>query len=153
MVETEAEKRKKKFEEKYPPIDIEKEEKRIQKAKAKYSMDAQKVNDNLTEYLDIKDPIVWKGKAIAWVKRPTMKQLKALIPKEMRTYVENPQDVPEKLNKKYEGHFYGKMADLIAIPKHTAKEWEEIGNPWFMRRFWEHIAQIAQLMEGNIESF
>jgi len=135
------------------PEDLAKHPEKVAKTKAKYSMDQAKVEEALTDFLNIKDPIVFKGKAIAWVKRPSMKQLKAMIPKELRPYVDNPQDVPEKVNKKYESFFYEKMAELIVIPERTAEEWEDYANPWFVRMFWEHIANIAKLMEGPIEGF
>jgi len=135
------------------PERIGKHEARVKETKAKYSMDAAKVDRALTEYLQIKDPIVVDGKAIMWCKRPSMKQLKAMIPNEMHPYVDKPEDVPEELREKYEDHFYEQMADIIAIPKKTAKEWEAINNPWLTRLFWNHIAEIANLLEGRIEGF
>jgi len=97
--------------------------------------------------------MLWKGKAIAWVRRPSMKQLKGLIPPEVAKYVNKPKAVPEELGKKYEKFFYEKMAEMIAVPERTAEEWEEKVNVWFIRKFWEHIANVAQLMEGQIEGF
>jgi hypothetical protein len=148
--------RKKSIEEKYPPMspeDIRKEEQTIERGKAKYSMLMADVEKALSEFLDQVDPIDWKGKAIAWVRRPSMKELKALIPPEMAKYMDNPKAVPEEMTKRYEGHFYTKMAELIKIPKKTAEQWEATANPWFMRLFWEHIADIAKLMEGQVEGF
>lgn len=135
------------------PEKIGKHEARVKQTKIKYSMDAAEVERALTEYLEIKDPIVVDGKAIAWVKRPSMKQLKAMIPKELRPYVDSPTEVPEELNKRYENFFYEKMAEIIAIPKRTASEWEALANPWFTRLFWNHIAEIANLLEGRVEGF
>jgi len=135
------------------PEEIKGHEKRVAKTKAKYSMDQAEVERALTDFLNIKDPIVFKGKAIAWVKRPSMKQLKAMIPQELRPYVDNPQDVPEEINKKYESFFYEKMAEIVVVPKKTAEEWEAYANPWFVRMFWAHIADVAKLMEGPIEGF
>lgn len=138
--------------------EIKEEARRMDEAKAKYSRDLAKVESALTEYLETLDPMLWinpKGEtvAIAWIRRPSMKKLKEMIPKEMREYVDNPLEVPEELNKKYESHFYEKMAEMIAIPERTPEEWETKANPWFIRRFWEHIASIAQMMEGQIEGF
>lgn len=135
------------------PESIREHERKVEQTKSKYSMDSAETEKNLTEYLEIKDPIVAGGKAIMWCKRPSMKQLKEMIPKEMRPYVDNPAEVPEEMNQRYEKHFYEKMAELIAIPKKSAKDWEEISNPWFVRLFWNHIANIAQLLEGRIEGF
>ena len=134
------------------PDDLAQHDKKVAKTKAKYSMDAAEVEKALTDYLEIKDPIVVDGKAIMWCKRPSMKQLKELIPQELRPY-ENPEDVPEELNKKYELHFYEKMAEIIAIPEKTAEEWRKIANPWFARLFWGHIKNIAEQLDGRIEGF
>jgi len=136
-----------------PPEEVKRHDERVARTKAKYSMDQAEVEKALTDFLNIRDPIVVNGKAIAWVKRPSMKQLKAMIPKELRPYVDNPKDVPEELNEKYENFFYEKMAEIIVVPKRSASEWEEWANPWFVRLFWQHIANIAQLMEGPIEGF
>jgi len=142
--------------EKFPPMspeDIKREEEAIEKGKTKFSMEQAEVEKALTEYLEIKDPIVHKGKAIAWVKRPSMKQLREMIPPEMAKFMDNPKGVPEEVAKRYEGHFYKKMAELIVVPEYTAEEWEAKANPWFVRLFWEHVANIAKLMEGQVEGF
>jgi len=144
------------IERKYPPMspeDIKAEEKTIEEGKAKLSMEMSVVEDALTEYLSISDPVVYKGKAVMWILRPTIKQLKALIPPEMREYVGNPKDVPEETGKKYEQFFYEKLAEMVTVPKYTAEQWQEKANPWLLRLFWEHIAKIARLMEGQIEGF
>jgi len=150
-------KKKKSFSERFPPLDAEgirEQEELMDKAKRKYATDAQEVSDALTDYLDIKDPMLWKGKAIAWVRRPSMKQLKELIPVEMRRYInKDPSEIPKSVDKKYEKFFYEKMAEMIVIPKYTAAEWETKANPWLIRRFWLHISEIAKLMEGHIENF
>jgi len=142
--------------EKYPPMspeDIRKEIEQTEKGKTKYSMEMSDVEKALTDYLEITDPLVHNGKAIAWVKRPSMKQLKELIPPEMAKYMDDPKSAPELITKKYEGHFYKKMAELIKIPEHTAEQWEAKANPWLIRLFWQHIADIAKLMEGQVEGF
>jgi len=154
---SEKSEKKKSFAEQYPPLDekgIREQEELMDKAKQKYASEAQEVSDALTDYLNIKDPMVLKGKAIAWVRRPSMKQLKELIPLEMRKYVnKDPDEIPKTINKKYEKFFYEKMAEMIVIPKYTPKEWEAKANPWLIRRFWLHISEIARLMEGHIENF
>lgn len=152
----EKDKGKKPITEKYPPMspeDVRKEEERIRKGKAKYSMEQSEVEKALTEYLELVDPLVWEGKAIALIRRPTMKQIKELIPEEMAKYADNPKGVPQEIAKKYEKHFYAKMAELIKVPEYTAEEWENKANPWFTRLFWEHINQIALMLEGQIEGF
>lgn len=144
------------IEEKYPSMseeDIKNESAAIEKGKAKLSMELSVVEDALTEFLNTPDPIVWNNKAIMWVRRPTIKQLKALIPAEMREYVDSPKEIPEETSKKYEKFFYEKLAEMVTVPKYTAEQWKEKANPWFLRLFWEHIAKIAKLMEGQIEGF
>lgn len=153
---TEKPQKEKSIVEKYPPMspeEIKKEEEQIEKGKTKYSMELSDVEKALTDYLEIVDPIMYKEKAIAWVRRPSMKQLKELIPPEMAKYMDNPKSVPDSISKKYEGHFYKKMAELIKVPEYTAEQWEAKANPWFARLFWQHIADIAKLMEGQIEGF
>lgn len=144
--------------EKYPPMspeDIEAEEKRVERGKAKLSMELSEVEDALTEYLDIVDPIVnpKNGKAIMWVRRPTVKQLKELVPPEMRKYMDNPKDIPEDVGKKYEKFFYEKLAEMVKVPNYDAETWKEKANPWLLRLFWTHIAEISKLMEGEVEGF
>lgn len=146
----------------YPPLskeEIAKETEAMEKAKAKYSMEQTDVESALTEYLDVLDPIIWENpktketKAIAWVRRPSMKQLKDLIPPSMTKYINNPKSLPEEEAKEYEKFFYKKMAELIVVPKYTAEQWETKANPWFIRKFWDHIAEIAKFMQGQIEGF
>lgn len=132
---------------------IQAEEKQIQKTKQTYHLDQAEIEKNLTEFLAQKDPLMWEGKAIALIKRPSMKELKKLIPPEMRKYVDNPEALPEKLGKKYEKFFYKKMSEFIVVPKKTPEEWEAMTNPWLIRLFWMHFASIARLMEGQIEGF
>ena len=132
---------------------IKKEEEKIAKAKAVFNIDQAEVEKNLTEYLAIKDPLMHNGKAIALIRRPSMKELKALIPPEMRKYVDDPKGLPPEAGKKYEKFFYQKMSEYIVVPKKTAKEWEATINPWFIRLFFDHFAQIAKIMEGQIEGF
>lgn len=135
------------------PEEIDAEIRGQEKARQKYSTDAAEVEEALTNYLKITDPIVHNGKAIAWVRRPSMKELKALIPKEMYKYMDNPQDAPEATVKKYKNFFYEKMADLITVPNYTVAQWEEKANPWLVRKFWEHIGEIVKLMQGHVEGF
>lgn len=151
---------KKTFDEKYPPLDKEgiKEEIKGQKtAKTKYAAEALEIEKNFAEFCEVLDPIEWKnpktGKfmKIGLVRRPTMKQIKELVPPEMAKYIGK--KAPEKLEKKYAKFFYEKMADLIVIPDKTAEEWERDGNPWYMRMFWQHIADIQKLIEGQAEGF
>jgi len=146
----------KKEEPKFPamsPEEIAEDIKRQEQAKQKYSVDAAEVEEALTDYLKIRDPIVHNGKAIAWVRRPSMKELKELIPKEMMKYMNTPDKVPESVLKKYQNFFYEKMEDLIVVPKYTAAQWEAKANPWLIRKFWDHIGEIVKLMEGSIEGF
>lgn len=153
---------KKKGKEKFPALskeEIEREAKAQEKASVQYSMEQAEVEKALTEYMEMLDPILWTNprtnveKAIAWVRRPTMKQLKALIPPDVAKYVDKGEEIPEELNKKYEKYFYEKMSELIAIPERTPAEWEEKINPWFLRLFLEHVNNIAKFVQGQIEGF
>jgi len=149
-------KKKVNIQEKYPPMspeDIVNEEKATEAGKAKLSMEMSEVEEALTDYLSISDPVVYKGKAIMWIHRPTVKQLKQLIPPEMRDYIGSPEKVPEETGNKYEAFFYEKLAEMVTVPKYTAEQWKEKANPWLLRLFWEHIAKIAQMMEGEVEGF
>jgi len=152
----EKKKGKKSFEETHPAMskkDVKEEIERQEKARAKFSMEAADVEKALTEYLEIKDPLIHNGKAVAWVRRPTMKQLKNVTPPEMAKYMENPKEVPEHVGKKYEKHLYEQMELLIAVPEHTAEEWAEIATPWLIRLFFEHLSDIVALVEGQAEGF
>ena len=150
---------KKSFAEKYPPLDeegIKKEVKGQETAKTKYAAEALEIEKNFTEFCEVLDPIEWKnsdGKfvTIAKVRRPTMKQMKELVPPEMAKYVGK--KAPKELEEKYAKFFYEKMAEMIVFPEKTADEWEADGNPWFMRMFWQHIADIVKLIEGQAEGF
>jgi len=153
---------KKKVVDKYPAMsreDIEEDARRQEQAQVKYSMDAAEVDKALTEYMEMLDPIVWtnpktnKKVAIAWVRRPTMKELKKIIPEEIQKYVVKQEDIPEEVGEKYATFLYEKMAELIVIPKRNAEQWEEFSNPWFLRRFYKHIGNIADLMKGQVEGF
>jgi hypothetical protein len=147
------------IEKKYPAMsqeDIEAEEKKIETGKAKLSMELADVEDALTEYLDITDPIISPktGKAIMWIRRPSVKELKGLIPPEMREYMDGSKEVPEEIGKKYEKFFYNKLAEMVKIPEHTAEQWRDKCNPWLLRLFWAHIAKVSKLMEeGEVEGF
>jgi len=152
--------RKKSFAEKYPPLDkagIKKEIKDQETAKTKYVAEALEIEKNFAEFCEVLDPIMWKnprtGKfvKIALVRRPTMKQMKELVPPEMAEYVGK--KAPKELEEKYAEFFYQKMAEMIVFPERTADGWEEDGNPWYLRMFWQHIADIVKLIEGQAEGF
>lgn len=151
---------KKTFAEKYPPLDergIKEEIKGQETAKTVFAARALEIEKNFTAFNEVLDPIQWKnpqtGKTvdIALVRRPTMKEIKALVPPEMAKYIGK--KAPEEMEKKYAHFMYERMADLIVLPDKTAKEWEADGNPWFLRRFWQHIADIQRLIEGQSEGF
>lgn len=147
----------KKFLEKHRPLEkkggVGEEIKREKKAKEKYNIDIAEVEKNLTEFLDIKDPIRFNGKVIAMCRRPSMKELKELIPKELQPYLEDPTGLPEDKIDEYDDFFYAKLSELIVVPNFTPKKWKEKANPWFIRLFWEHIASIAKVFEMRIEGF
>jgi len=150
------EQKKKDFLAKHKPLskeDIAKSKKDIEKAKEKYAVSIASIEQALTEFMEIRDPIKYNGKTIMLVRRPTMKELQELIPKDIGPFIEDPSSVSEKDMEKYDDLFYGNLAKLIVVPKRTAKEWKEKANPWLLRLFFEHIASITKVMEGEAEGF
>lgn len=147
-----------KKEPKYEAVDPKKEMLRQDMARAQFSGDMAEIEKNLTEYLQIEDPLIHNGKVVALVKRPSMNDMKKLVPPEMMKYAnmkpeEIPEDAMKELNEKYEDFYYEKMAELIVKPKYTAAKWKEKANPWFMQLFWGHIENISQLSSGRVDSF
>jgi hypothetical protein len=146
------------IEDKYPPMspeDIENEVQAVERGKAKLSMEYADVEEALTEYLETPEPIInpANGKAIMWIRRPSIKELKGLIPAEMRKYTDNDKEVPESVSTKYEEFFYRKLAEMVVVPKYTAEQWKAKANPWLLKLFWTYIANISKFMEGKIEGF
>lgn len=156
-----AKNKKKTFSEKYPPLDkggIKDEIEGQKTAKTVYAANAMEIEKNFTEFNKVLDPIYGqlpdgKKATIALVHRPKMRQIRALIPPEMAKYIAKGENPPEELEKKYAKFIYQKMAELIAVPEKTAEEWEEDSNPWFLNKFWKHIADIQTLIEGQSEGF
>lgn len=126
-----------------------------EEAKKDYNVDMAVVEAALTEFLEIKDPIVYNKKAIAWVRRPTMKELKTMFPNEMLELMDANKldDLPPEEAEKYNKVLYDAMANLIVIPKHTAEEWENKSNPYFLKMFYEHIANMALILQPQVEGF
>lgn len=125
-----------------------------EKARKKYRLDMAQVEKSLTEYLQTSEPVLWEGKPILWVRRPSMREIKALTPtKKQMEYMENPQNMPDALQKEYDDRFYAKFSELVVAPKKTADEWREIMNPWLLRLFWGYIAKIGNLLGAEIEGF
>jgi len=148
--------KKKKLLAKHKPLkkaDVERAKKEAKKAKEKYAVDTAAVEKALTEFLSIKDSIKWEGKVIAMVRRPSMKELKELIPSNVKSHLDDPQGIPAEKFDDYDELFFGNMAKLIVTPKKTAKQWKETANPWFLRLFFEHIANIAKVMDMQVEGF
>ena len=125
-------------------------------AKSKYNSEMAIVEAALTEFLDIKDPIVWNKKAIAWVRRPTMKELKILFPTDMLNAMSEGKSIedlsPEKAEE-YDNTLYGIMGDLIVIPKFTGEQWKSKSNPYLIKLFYDHIAKIALILQPQVENF
>ena len=155
-----SENKKKTFAEKYPALDakgIERQKAGQQATKTKYTAKALEIEKNFTAFGEVLDPIEWKDpntekfKTIAMVRRPTMKQMKEMVPPEMVKYVGK--KAPKELEEKYAKFMYQKMSEMIAIPERIADGWEEYANPWFMRKFWQHIEDIVKMIEGESEGF
>lgn len=130
--------------------DVIKEQEEIQK---QYNSQMANIESNLTSFLEIEDPLVVNGKLLAMVRRPSMKEIKKLFPKELLeigasgkvpTY-----DESEEMNKA----LYEMMGSLITKPKHTAEEWENKTNPYFIRAFYDHIMKMSQALETQVEGF
>jgi len=142
--------------EKHPPLTEEqiKERKEAkEKAKEQYTVNVAEIEKTLTEFLEVKDPLLWEEKVIAWIRRPTMKELSELIPTQVQKYLDNPEGLPVDKISEYDELFYTNMEKMIVIPKKTAKEWKETANPWFLRLFFEHIISIAKVLEMQVEGF
>lgn len=126
----------------------------MDKARQKYQFSMAEAEKNLTEYLDITDPVVADGKPILWIRRPSMKEIKALTPtKEQIDYMEKPQTMPSELQKEYDDRFYKKFSELVVAPKKTSDEWRDVMNPWLLRLFWGYIAKIGNILGAEIEGF
>lgn len=126
----------------------------MDKARQKYQFDLAEAERNLTEYLKISDPIIVDDKPIFWIRRPSMKEIKALTPnKEQMAYMENPENMPTKLQKEYDDRFYKKISELITAPEKTSDEWREVMNPWVLRLFWGYIAKIGNILGAEVEGF
>lgn len=124
--------------------------------KKQYNADMASVESALTDFLNIKDPIVFNGKAIAWVRRPTMKELKNLFPREMMEAVKDQkqfESISQEQAESWDKEMYKVMSNLIEIPKHTAEEWETKSNSVFVSLFYEHLANIVKKISPDIEGF
>lgn len=126
----------------------------MDEARKRYNLDMAVVEKNLTEYLEIADPVVVDGKDIFWVRRPSMLEIKDLTPtKEQMKFMENPKAMPTDLQKEYDDRFYKKVSVLIVAPKKTPDEWREAMNPWLLRLFWGYMAKIGNILGAEIEGF
>lgn len=153
------------FHKKHPPLkdgkEIEVSQKSIneiiieqEKAKEKYNVDMASVEAALTDFLQVKDPIVIKGEAIAWVRRPTMKEIKNLFPREMIEAIDaKATNIPKEKTEEWDKRMFQIMSDLIVIPKYTAEQWEEKTNSIFLRLFYEHLSNIVKVVSPEVEGF
>jgi len=160
---------KKKFHERHPPLVegsfVGKEDARKKKtvsqameemdeARKKYNLDMAAVEKNLTEYLDIADPVTVNDKPIFWIRRPSMLEIKDLTPtKEQMKYMEEPQTMPTDLQKEYDDRFYKKFSVLVVAPKKTPEQWRKIMTPWLLRLFWGYIAKVGNILGAEVEGF
>jgi len=147
-------------EKKFEAVDPQEDLRKQQLAKASFTYDVAEIEKNLTNYLQMVDPIFDEDKktVIAVVKRPTMAEMKALVPPEMQKYAamdpkDIPKDVMEQMNIKYEDFYFEKMSEMIVAPKLSAAEWKAKANPWFLQKFWSHIESISELASGKVETF
>jgi len=125
-----------------------------EKAKAKYEGAIQKVEKNLLDFLKIEDPIIFNEKAIMWMRRPSNKELRNMVPKELVEYVGKPAtEIPDEVLENYDEQIYAMMGELITKPKWTAEQWADKTNPWLTRLFWDHIANIIRMTQAEIEGF
>jgi len=126
----------------------------MEEAQKKFQLNMAEAEKNLTDYLKISDPIVVDGKPIFWVRRPSMKEIKALTPnKAEMAYMENPEEMPTKMQKEYDERFYVKISELVTAPKKTPDEWRDVMNPWILRLFWGYIAKVGNILGAEVEGF
>ena len=152
--------RKKSFAEKYPPLDkagIERQKAGQKATRTKFVVEAAEIEKNFTTFIEILDPLEYKNPStgklmqVALVRRPSMKEMKNMVPKELAKY--DGKKIPKNLEGRYEEFMYDTMAKMIATPKKDAKGWEEYANPWFMRLFWTYIKNIINIVEGEADHF
>lgn len=136
------------------PKTIEEAWKEQDKAKKKYESNIQKVEENLLDFLKVEDPIIYNEKVLAWMRRPSNKEIRKMIPKELMEYEDKPAtEIPDEILEKYDKKIYSMMAELITKPKWTAEEWTNKTNPWFTRLFWDHITNIIRMTQAEIAGF
>jgi hypothetical protein len=119
----------------------------------RYDIGMAKVEDNLIDFLKKEDPLVYDEKVLAMVRRPSNREIRNMVPKELMEYADRPDDVPDDMMKDYEDRIYEIMADLITKPKWTKEKWAEINNPWFQRLFWDHVSKVINMTQAEIGSF
>lgn len=112
--------------------------------KKKYTMDAAILEKNLEKFNEILDPMVdpTTDTALCWIRRPTQEELEMMIPADLLKYRGKPEEIPADKIKEGEDLLFEMMAQLIAVPEHTAKEWKARANMVFQRLFQLHIQQV-----------
>lgn len=148
----------KEFLKRNPPLDEEglaRQKAGQQATKTKFVAEAAEIEKNFAKFNEILDPLEYmvggKKLQVALVCRPSMRELKNMVPKELAKY--EGKKIPKNLEPKYEKFMYDTMAKMITVPKKTANEWEEYANPWFMRLFWTYIKNISTIVEGEADHF
>lgn len=122
-------------------------------AKAQYTTDMTALEENLRNFAEKTDPIVFRGKPLCWVKRPSKAQFEKLIPPDMMKYKNSPDSIPKAEADKYENLIYEMMAELIVNPKHDANWWKANSPLIFIPLFQAHLNEIYELVGIDIANF
>ena len=142
---------------KHPPL---KDERSVEDVAAEqdsirteHGIDLSKVMFNLTDFLAISDPLVYNGKAIMMVRRPTMKEIKTMFPKDMLDNLDKLDTIPLKKAEEYDRRVFETMSLLITTPKLSVEQWEEKSNSILIKLFFEHLANVVKMVEPKISGF
>lgn len=150
----------KEFLKKHKPIDVKDVKKRLEQyeqAKIQHTTNMVEIEQNLREFENISDPLVYNGKVLCYVKRCNREEYESFTPPEMRKYANSGEKVPKEVLDKYEGNIYNMMAKLIVDPNtnqpiHDASFWKK--KPViFTVLFQNHLFEIYELMGIEVENF
>jgi len=152
------EERKRRLIEKHKPMTRRQVKERFQemrKAKSELTTNATILEANLKAFNLITDPLIdpETEKPLCWVRRPTTDELEALVPAELLEYRNSPDDVPEKVMKKYKDFQFKMMANLIENPKKSAEWWKKNANLVFQQLFQLHLRGVMEDLGIMAENF
>lgn len=162
MVDLEQLKRDK-FTEKHPPIPDEEIPEKIkdrEDAKAKYTRDIQKIEDNLTVFFEKDYPMIdpESGEVLCWIKDIQYFKLLAMIPDEVLEEMDKAEDEVDmayiiKQLKEHSDNTFKIMAEVIVIPKHDWEWWKEHSNQTFLDLFNDFLEKRITKINQDVSFF